>query len=488
MGAGMGHCVTETAVEEMDARERCLTIDGMTPEGGLYTDVQRPVNAKSNSSWRVSPEPWWLPADLIAHFEMLGRNLYAFYRAANLLYSHSVRGIQPPWVAAYLDQGKPDEVIANGRMNRFKQRFPHVIRPDVIPTREGIIVAELDSVPGGIGFTASLGERYGRLGYDIVGGADGMVSGFARMIRSVAGSEDPVLAVIVSEESSGYVPEMEWLSVALGKTGLEAHVVRPEDVTFTESGLFLEGAGGEKKIDVLYRFFELFDLRNIPKIDLLLYAIRKGLVKTTPPLKAYLEEKMLMGLFHHPMLADFWLQHLGRESVDFLTLVFPKTWIIDPRPLAPYGTIPGLQVGGRSFSDWRALGELGQKQRQFVIKPSGFSETAWGSRGVSVGHDMSQADWQGAIESALESFERTPHILQEYHTGSGFWISYYDFESDQMDRFRGRMRLCPYYFLIDDEPVLSGIQATICPDDKKVLHGMVDAVVVPCGPSSSRRQ
>ena len=126
MGAGMGHCVTETAVEEMDARERCLTIDGMTPEGGLYTDVQRPVNAKSNSSWRVSPEPWWLPADLIAHFEMLGRNLYAFYRAANLLYSHSVRGIQPPWVAAYLDQGKPDEVIANGRMNRFKQRFPHV--------------------------------------------------------------------------------------------------------------------------------------------------------------------------------------------------------------------------------------------------------------------------------------------------------------------------------------------------------------------------
>ncbi|MDP6779697.1 MAG: hypothetical protein QGI83_23275 [Candidatus Latescibacteria bacterium] len=484
----MGSCVTEIVAEEMDAQELCLRIDGMTPEGGLYTDVQRPVNAKSNSSWRVSPEPWWLPPDLITHFESLGEHLYAFYRTANLLYSHSARGIQPPWVAAYLDQGKPDEVIAYGRMNRFKQRFPHVIRPDVIPTREGMIVAELDSVPGGIGFTASLGQRYGKLGYDIVGGADGMVSGFARMIRSVAGASDPVLAVVVSEESAGYRPEMTWLAEALVEAGLDAHVVGPEDVGFSESGLYLEGAETGKKIDVIYRFFELFDLRNIPKIDLILYAIRKGLVKTTPPPKAYLEEKMLMGLFHHPMLADFWRQHLGRESVEFLTPIFPKTWIIDPRPLAPHGIIPGLEPGGRSYSNWRTLGELGQKQRQFVIKPSGFSETAWGSRGVSVGHDMSQDDWKEAVEAALASFERTPHILQEYHTGSGFWVSYYDFETDQMERFRGRMRLCPYYFLIDDQPVLSGIQATICPDDKKVLHGMVDAVVVPCGDGSSRRK
>ena len=41
------------------------------------------------------------------------------------------------------------------------------------------------------------------------------------------------------------------------------------------------------------------------------------------------------------------------------------------------------------------------------------------------------------------------------------------------------MRLQPYYFVINDEPVLSGLQATVCPADKKVLHGMVDAVVVP---------
>ena len=473
--------VQEKPVAEMDARERCLYIDRLTPKGGLYTDVQRTVHAESNSSWRVSPEAFGMPPEVVGHFEALGKHLYRFYLAANLLYSQSVRGILPAWVASYLDQGKPEDVIAYGRMNRFKQHLPCVIRPDIIPVQGGMVATELDSVPGGIGFTASLGARYGRLGDDIVGGADGMVSGFVQMIRSVAEAAHPVLGVVVSEESSAYLPEMRWLGEAVNQAGLEAYVVAPEAVHFTEEGLFVTGDGGKlRRLDVLYRFFELFDLKNIPKMDLILYAIRKGLVRVTPPLKSYLEEKMLMALFHHPLLRSFWLRELGEAAFSFLADTFPKTWILDPRPLPPHGVIPGLEVDGQAFSDWRALGGLGQKQREFVIKPSGFSELAWGSRGVSVGHDMPEGEWQGVIEQALDAFYTTPHILQEYRTGSRFAVEYYDFGTDQMARFRGRMRLCPYYFVVDGAPVLSGIQATICPPDKKLLHGMVDAVVAPC--------
>ena len=467
-------------VEEMDLGERCLYVDGLTPKGGLYTEAQRALHSKSNSSWRVSPRAFEMPPDIVRLFEALGGHLYRFYRAANLLYSQSVRGIQPAWVAAYLDQGKPAEVVAYGRMNRFKQHLPRVIRPDIIPVQGGMVATELDSVPGGIGFTASLGERYGRLGEEIVGGADGMVSGFAQMIRSAAGREDVVLGVVISDESAAYRPEMEWLGEALNGAGLEAYVVRPEDVAFSEDGLFVEGRGGRRRIDVVYRFFELFDLKNIPKMDLILYAIRKGLVVATPPLKAALEEKMLMALFHHPLLTQFWRRELGDETFPVLAETFPKTWILDPRPLPPHAVIPELEVDGEVFSDWRALGNLGQKQRQFVIKPSGFSERAWGSRGVAVGHDMPEGDWQEVIEAALGAYYTTPHILQEYHTGSRFGVDYYDFDTDKVVHFRGRMRLCPYYFVVDGEPVLSGIQATICPPDKKLLHGMVDAVVVPC--------
>jgi len=267
----------------------------------------------------------------------------------------------------------------------------------------------------------------------------------------------------------------------LNAAGLETYVLEPDDVHFVEDGLFVDGEKGRRRLDVVYRFFELFDLRNLPKIDLILYAVRKGLVKMTPPAKAYHEEKMMMGLFHHPMLADFWRQQLPKDSVSFLAETFPKTWILDPTPLPPHGVIPDLELNGQRFSDWRQLGHLGQKHRQLVIKPSGFSEQAWGSRGVAIGHDMAETDWADVIDHALKAFTESPHVMQEFHNGATFSATYYDFETDKVETFKGRVRLQPYYFVMNDEPVLSGVQATVCPADKKVLHGMVDAVIVPGG-------
>ena len=42
---------------------------------------------------------------------------------------------------------------------------------------------------------------------------------------------------------------------------------------------------------------------------------------------------------------------------------------------------------------------------------------------------------------------------------------------------RGRVRLCPYYFVEPDRVTLRGALATICPPDKKLLHGMRDAIL-----------
>jgi hypothetical protein len=43
----------------------------------------------------------------------------------------------------------------------------------------------------------------------------------------------------------------------------------------------------------------------------------------------------------------------------------------------------------------------------------------------------------------------------------------------------GRLRLCPYYFLVEGKPRLSGALATFCPPDKKIIHGMQDAALLP---------
>ena len=45
----------------------------------------------------------------------------------------------------------------------------------------------------------------------------------------------------------------------------------------------------------------------------------------------------------------------------------------------------------------------------------------------------------------------------------------------------GRVRLCPYYFVTGEDAVeLGGVLATLCPPDKKAIHGMPDAIMAPC--------
>jgi hypothetical protein len=57
---------------------------------------------------------------------------------------------------------------------------------------------------------------------------------------------------------------------------------------------------------------------------------------------------------------------------------------------------------------------------------------------------------------------------------------YWDPGAMETRPMQGRVRLCPYYFVEDGEAKLRGVLATICPPDKKLIHGMKDAVIVPC--------
>ncbi len=434
--------------------------------------------------WRISPDPFWISAEEMGFFKELGNHLLAFYQALNTLYQQSARGRLPLWIAQYLDQGKPPELVSYGRMKRFKAYLPGMIRPDLILTEAGQVCTELDSVPGGFGMTACLAQLYSRQGFGVIGGGDGILHGFAGMIRDVAGQEHPNLALVVSEESRDYLPEMIWLGEALRRDGFSVYVVEPGQLEFTEQGLFIRASSqnDDRRIPVhiIYRFFELFDLKNIPKSELILYTVKKDLASLTPPAKAFLEEKLAFALFHHPVLKPFWLEELGKITFAVLESIFPRTWILDPREVPPHAVIPDLRIGDQWITDWRALGHLGQKERRFVIKPSGFSELAWGSRGVTVGHDVSEKDWQWIIEEALGSFYRTPYILQEFHKGRRVEVSYYDSTDGVIRNMSGRVRLCPYYFVVQGKAELGGILATVCPLDKKLIHGMTDAVMVPC--------
>lgn len=429
----------------MSPLERARSIRAALPEGGLFHE----------KSWRVSPDAFPLDGALAEEVEKLGYRLMLFVRACNQLYRFSVAGRQPKWVAEMLDRGKPRELVEYQREKAIAMEIPHVIRPDLVLTDGGFIIAELDNVPGGIGLTAWLDQVYSHSGAKILGGTEGMLEGFASIL--------PGGDIVVSEEASTYRPEMEWLATQLNATRSDIGSWRVRDAS----------AGGDWAQRV-YRFFELFDLPNVPCAQELRRKHLAGELAVTPPFKPALEEKMWFAFFWLKPLEDFWRRELGERTLLALRKVIPYTWLVDPTPLPLHAVLPRLETHG-----WEEVGRFSQKQRSLILKISGFSETAWGSRGVVMAQDVPQKQWQEELKNALADFDNHPHILQQFHQGRLVERDYLNESGTELIRMRGRVRLCPYYFIGKKGTKCGGALATICPDDKKLLHGMTDAILVP---------
>jgi hypothetical protein len=429
--------------------DRLTAIREARPEESLFAEKE----------WLISPEPFALEERLRANLERLGHQLFVFQRACNQLYQQSIKGKQPEWVARWLDQGKPAELIELQRSPVFKNEVPRVIRPDLLITEHGLSVTELDSVPGGIGLTAWLNQTYSRIGSEVLGGADGMLRGFA----SIFGDATTVHTV-VSEEAATYRPEMAWVAEQLGITKFKV-----QDSKFND---FTEG-------DAVYRFFELFDLQHVPNSKRIFELAVAKKLRLTPPPKPLFEEKMLFALLWNRNLQGFWRQELGDGFLHRMQRLTPYTWLVDPDPLPPHAAIPELNL-----TDWHQLQTLSQKERELILKVSGFSDHAWGARGVYLGSDLSHADWSAAVEKAVTGFRSSPFVLQRYHKPELVDSSWFNFEREEIVPMKGRVRLCPYYFVSGDAEAaranLGGILATICPADKKIIHGMTDAIFAPC--------
>lgn len=447
------------------AAERAQFVRHHFPSEGLF----------AGQEWRVSPIPFAVSPALAKELESLGRLLLQFYRAVNLLYRKSLEGKQPEWVHRWLDLGKPQELLELQRAPAFKNEVPRVIRPDLLLTDHGLSVTELDSVPGGIGVTAWLNQVYSQVEQAfpsasatnpapgasprLLGGADGMLKGFAGIFDGAK-----TVHIVVSEEAATYRPEMAWLS----------HQIDGARFKVAGSGFDAPAEG-----DAVYRFFELFDLENVAGSKKLFALAADKKLRITPPPKPIFEEKMLFALLWNRHLHHFWRQELGEGFFQRLLRMTPYTWLVDPAPLPPHGAVPELNL-----TDWRQLQTLSHKERELILKVSGFSAKAWGARGVYLGSDLSQADWSAAVEEAIASFSHSPYVLQRYHKPALVDAQWYDFDKNQVVPMQGRVRLCPYYFVQGEAEAaraqLGGVLATICPADKKIIHGMTDAIFAPC--------
>src|SRR5258706_6705245 len=366
------------------------------------------------------------------------------------------------------------------RSPALKNDVPRVIRPDLLITEHGASVTELDSVPGGIGLTAWLNQTYAKLEQPsglpqggssatneradtaapaLLGGADGMLRGFASIF-----DDAPTVHIVVSEEAATYRPEMTWMANQLGNSRFKMR-----DSSFSD---FADG-------DAVYRFFELFDAANVPNAKQIFELAAAKRIHLTPAPKPIFEEKMLFALLWNRNLQSFWRQELGENFSNRMRRLAPYTWMVDPSPLPPQAAIPELNL-----TDWNQLKSLSHKERELILKVSGFSPHAWGARGVYLGSDLSHADWAAAVDKAVANFSHSPYVLQRYHKPGLVEARWFDFERNQVVPMKGRVRLCPYYFVSGEAEAaraeLGGVLATICPADKKIIHGMTEAIFAPC--------
>jgi hypothetical protein len=467
--------------------EKLSAIREAIPPHGLFAE----------KDWLLSPDAFPIEQKFLTELEQLGHRLFVFQRACNQLYQLSIKGKQPEWVARYLDAGKPKELIDFSRRKEIRDDLPRVIRPDLILTDDGYIIAEIDSVPGGIGLTAWLNQTYSTFDKEIIGAADGMLDGFESVLPN--GGD-----IVVSHEAATYRPEMEWVAGQLeGRAPSRSGTAqRPSLQSQNHTRWRVVPAENYEPQDgrAVYRFFELFDLSNIPKIDNLLRANAEGRVTITPPIKPFLEEKMWFALFWLKPLHEFWRRELGEKYFTQLQKVIPYSWLLDPTPLPQHAVIPRLEI-----HDWREAAKFSQKDRDLLLKISGFSPLSWGSRGVSLGSDLAHAEWEKRIDNALATFDSSPTIMQRFHKGRLLEHRYWDnggsaappgdvnknaasppnlgieqgTARSTLKTMKGRVRLCPYYFVENDRVKLRGALATIVPADKKFLHGMREAILVP---------
>jgi hypothetical protein len=135
----------------------------------------------------------------------------------------------------------------------------------------------------------------------------------------------------------------------------------------------------------------------------------------------------------------------GRQILYQVPEVIPYSWLLDPTPLPQHAVIPRLEI-----HDWRGAAKFSQTDRDLLLKVSGFSPLGWGSRGIALGSDLPHAEWEKRIEHALATFESCPTIMQRFHKGSLFDHRYWDEDSAELKTTRGRVRLCPSYFIEDN--------------------------------------
>jgi hypothetical protein len=328
-------------------------------------------------------------------------------------------------VSSLLNTGKPQELLTQNNSDYL------FVRPDLIVTSEGLKICEIETSPFGLGLSHLLNTGYTQAGFETLS-SELELSNYVQSKISRSGQ------IVFSDKTKSYKGQLEYTAQKIfsnEKQNWSATHIHDFDISSTQP---------------MYRAFYLSESLMDDSVNQLVN-LRLQSGDITPSITPHLEEKAILALIWDRRFENFYKKQLGETSFNQLREHIPKTWIIGQEehfsPGMPKGISTTIDLAGQT-----------RKNRQFVVKPSGFSANSSWAEGVSLMHEKSS---EKATQILTDVCQTTSHlyVVQEFHQGQKRTMNYHDNEGETQ-QIAAKIRVTPYYSTVDGR--LLTVKATGC--------------------------
>ncbi len=336
------------------------------------------------------------------------------------------------------------------------ERVTHwsVRRPDMHVCGERFVASENDEMPGGFTDCFHIDRSYAI-------NMDGWRATFNWLC-----SQGPLLFVVSSEWSKGYITSMRWMAEQMQAMGYPAYLIHGGELNrlhINNHNVTLELDNQTIVVGTIWRQFPIFETKG--KFAELVVASQDGRVRMVPEF-AHFGNKSWFALFHERN--HFFREHLTAGQFETLTMLIPSSHLVVPN------TQINITIAGTQLTSYHDLINAPDALRdRLVLKITGANDLAARSYGVFMGHAQKREAWIEWLSDRARKHE--PFIVQERFQASEECIAVYNTASKAAEPFPCKVLVRPW--VVADRYVTSHTACT--PHYTTKVHGMVDMAVQP---------
>ncbi len=394
-----------------------VPIESVVGNHSMYRARGKKYDTGQRVPFRVSPTPLVLSRQQKNELVATGKDITSYFQEIDELYQTNtiIRNI--------LNIGKPDIFITKGASRYL------FIRPDIIISKNGFTVCEIETSLFGLALAEVLNRAYLNEGF-------GTLVERSALLESVKKQTPTEGTIIYTDKTASYAGQMAFLAEQI----------------FSGTGRNWQAQPINKytpNIGVVYRGFYLEECASDSALRACLAAKNCVVPSATP----HMEEKAILAFIWDRRFETLLKTRLGLGAFHHLRDIIPPTWIVGQEK---YFTL-GLPNGAATSTD---IASLSRSKRTFVLKNSGYHcDSSW-SEGVNFLHTKS-AD--GAKRLLLQASQdcSSLYILQEFRKGKNIPMCYE--HAEVTVPMSARVRLTPYFSLSPgSEGELLACKATGC--------------------------